>query len=136
MAGSDFGSGSGCGSMAACDASSVSGRVGLQLRYHLLPYHPVDPWIAYGVALSGAAVESPTATGKTRRTLAGYEYAKLSAGLDIKLGRGSALGLFAEWTAGRYTQVEDKVNGVVVTSGDVSPTATHSWFTIGPRIRF
>jgi hypothetical protein len=136
MAGSDFAGMSGCTGSSSCDGSSVSGRVGLQLRYHLLPYHAVDPWIAYGVALSGAAVESPTTNGTLRRTLSGYEYAKLSAGLDFKLGRGSALGLFAEWTAGRFTEYEDKLNGGLVSSGAISPTATHSWFTVGPRIRF
>lgn len=120
----------------ACDTSATSGRLGVQLRWHLAPYAPIDPWLGYGMAVSAAKVSGEDAYGTFSRTLSGVEFAKLSAGADLRLSRGAAIGLYAEWTTGVFTDVVDRENGAVVSSGAPTATATHSWFTIGPRIRF
>jgi hypothetical protein len=127
---------SGCLGTGRCDTSSASGRVGVGMRWHLAPYAPIDPWFGYGVAISGATVSGDDAFGSFSRTLTGVEFAKLSVGADLKLSRGAALGLYAEWTSGVFTEMEDRENGAVVSSGHIDGTATHSWFTVGPRIRF
>lgn len=129
-------SASGCLGTGRCDTGSASGRVGVGLRYHLAPYAPIDPWIGYGVAISGATVSGDDAYGSFSRTLTGVEFAKLSVGADLRLSRGSALGLYAEWTSGVFTQLEDRENGAVVGSGTLPSTTTHTWFTVGPRLRF
>lgn len=120
----------------ACDTSASSGRLGVQLRWHLAPYAPIDPWLGYGMAVSAAKVSGEDAYGTFSRTLSGVEFAKLSAGADLRLSHGAAVGLYAEWTTGVFTDVVDRENGAVVSSGAPTATATHSWFTIGPRIRF
>lgn len=121
---------------ANCGTGAASGRVGVGLRYHLAPFAPIDPWIGYGVAVSGATVTGDDAFGSFSRTLTGVEFAKLSVGADLKLSRRSAIGLYAEWTSGVFTQLEDRENGAVVASGRLANTTTHSWFTVGPRMRF
>lgn len=126
----------GCAGTGRCDTGSASGRVGLGLRWHLAPYAPIDPWFGYGMALSGATVNGDDAFGSFSRTLTGVEFAKLSVGADLRLSRGAALGVYAEWTSGVFTQMEDREDGAVVSSGHVAGTTTHSWFTVGPRLRF
>jgi len=118
------------------DCGAASGRLGAALHYHFSPYAPFDPWIGYGVAVSGATVSGSDALGTFDRTFSGIEYAKLMAGVDMRLGGSTTLGLYAEWTSGVFSQVEAKENGVVVDSGSVGGTTTHSWFTMGPRLKF
>jgi len=118
------------------DCGAASGRLGAALHYHFSPYAPLDPWIGYGVAVSGATVSGSDASGTFDRTFSGIEYAKLMAGVDMRLGGSATLGLYAEWTSGVFSQVEAKENGVVVDSGSVGNTTTHSWFTVGPRLKF
>ncbi|HET9553757.1 MAG TPA: hypothetical protein VFP50_12380 [Anaeromyxobacteraceae bacterium] len=125
-----------CSSVTGHCGGAVSGRLGLGFRYHFAPYAPLDPWIGYGVAVSGASVSGDTPSGTFSTSYTGFEFAKLSAGLDLPMGGHGAIGLFAEWTSGVFTDVEDRQNGVVVASGSLPSTSTHSWFTIGPRVRF
>jgi opacity protein-like surface antigen len=125
-----------CSAMTGHCGGAVSGRLGLGFRYHFAPYAPLDPWVGYGVAISGASVSGDTASGSFSTSYTGFEFAKLSAGVDLQLGGTTAVGLFAEWSSGVFTDVEDRQNGVVVASGSLPATSTHSWFTIGPRIRF
>lgn len=132
----DAGPVTGCVGTGRCDTSAASGRVGMGLRWHLAPYAPIDPWFGYGVALSGATVHGDDAYGSFSRTLTGVEYAKVSVGADLKLHRGAAVGLYAEWTSGVFTEMTDRENGAVVDSGRLAGSTTHTWFTVGPRIRF
>jgi len=118
------------------DCGAASGRLGAAIHYHFAPSAPLDPWIGYGVAISGATVSGEDAFGTFDRTFAGFEYAKLLAGVDLRLAGSTTLGLYAEWTSGVFTQVEAKENNVVVDSGGVGTTTTHSWFTVGPRLKF
>ena len=120
----------------ANDCGAASGRLGAALHYHFAPYAPLDPWIGYGVAISGATVSGSDAFGTFDRTFAGVEYAKLMAGVDMRLAGSATLGLYAEWTSGVFSQVESKEDGVVVDSGSVGNTTSHSWFTMGPRLKF
>lgn len=124
------------GSGWSCEGGAASGRIGMGVRYHLSPYAPVDPWVGYAVALSGAVASGDDAFGSYSRTLTGVEYAKLSAGVDLRLSRRSAVGLYAEWTSGLYTEVTDRADGAVTGSGDLRNPTTHTWFTVGPRLRF
>jgi hypothetical protein len=124
----------GCGG--PCGTSASSGRLGLVARLHFAPTSSIDPWIAYGVAIAGAQVTGSTVNGDFTRTFSGVEYAKLSVGADVRLSGYAALGLFAEWTSGRFNHMEDRENGVVVASGRLADKANHSWFTIGPRLVF
>lgn len=126
----------GCGSGMGCDEGAWSGRFGLLLRYHLAPYAPVDPWIGYGVAFSGAWASGRDQFGTYDRTFTGFEFAKLSAGLDLKLSRTTALGVYTEWTSGVFTELTDRSNGLVVADGHLHDTSVHHWFTVGPRLRF
>lgn len=128
--------GGACQGTGTCDDGAASGRLGLQLRYHLAPYAAIDPWLGFGVAVSGASVEGRDTYGTYSRSLAGFEYARFSVGADLKVGRTTAIGLFAEWSNGIYTWVEDREDGMVVGSGQLGATTTHSWFTAGPRVRF
>jgi hypothetical protein len=118
------------------DCGAASGRLGAALHYHFAPYAPLDPWIGYGVALSAASVTGSDALGTYERTFAGVEYAKLMAGVDMRLGGSATLGLYAEWTSGVFSQIEARNDGVIVDSGSVGDTTTHSWFTMGPRLKF
>jgi hypothetical protein len=116
-----------------CNTSSSTGRLGLQLRYHLAPFAAIDPWLGYGVAVSTARQHGSDAAGTFSRTFTGVEWAKLSVGADLRLARTTSIGLFAEWTRGTFTHHDDDVLGV---SGELSPTTDHSWFMIGPRLTF
>jgi hypothetical protein len=118
------------------DCGAASGRLGAAIHYHFAPYAPLDPWLGYGVAISGATVSGSDAFGTFDRSFAGFEYAKLMAGVDMRLAGSATLGLYAEWTSGVFSQVEAKEDGVVVDSGSVGGTTTHSWFTVGPRLKF
>ncbi len=121
---------------AGADCGAASGRIGAAIHYHFTPYAPIDPWIGYGVALSGATVNGEDAFGTFEQTYTGVEYAKLMAGVDMRLAGRTSLGLYAEWSTGVFSQVQAKENGAVVDTGSVADTTTHSWFTIGPRLTF
>lgn len=118
------------------NGGAASGRIGAALHYHFAPGAPLDPWIGYGVAASGATVSTDTPLGTEEHSFSGIEFAKLMAGVDLPLGGNATLGLFAEWTTGVFSEAETRLDGVVVDSGTVGTTATHSWFTIGPRLKF
>jgi outer membrane protein W len=121
---------------ADCSTSSATGRLGLQLRYHLAPFAAIDPWLGYGVAVSTAHQRGSDAAGTFSRTFTGVEWAKLSVGADLRLARTTSIGLFAEWTRGTFTHLDDRQDGVLVASGELARTTDHSWFMIGPRLTF
>jgi hypothetical protein len=125
-----------CGRLGDQHCGAASGRLGMAIHYHLDPDAPIDPWIGYGVALSGATVGGDAPGGSFSVSYAGFEYAKLMAGLDLQTRGGAALGIVAEWSHGTFETVSvDDPNGVLqgTTAGARS---SHSWFTIGPRLRF
>jgi hypothetical protein len=128
--------GVGCSALVRCDSGTWTGRLGMELRYHFAPYAPLDPWMSYGVALSAAEVSGHDALGYYSRTLTGVEYGKLGIGVDLRLSRSSAVGLYAEWTRGVFTHLTDREQGLVVGNGGLVGSSTYSWFTVGPRLRF
>jgi hypothetical protein len=119
-----------------CGSSSTTGRLGLQLRYHLAPYAPIDPWFGVGMAVSAASVSGSSVAGDFHRTFTGFEFPKLSVGADLRLAGHASLGLYAEWTRGSFDQMEERQNGTVVGSGQLARSTDHSWFMVGPRLTF
>jgi hypothetical protein len=119
-----------------CNTSSSTGRLGLQLRYHLAPFAQIDPWLGYGVAVVAAHQHGSDAAGTFSRTFSGVEWAKVSVGADLRLARTTSIGVFAEWTRGTFTHLDDRQDGVLVASGELARTTDHSWFMIGPRLTF
>jgi hypothetical protein len=115
----------------ACDTLTV--RVGAQLRYAFTPRAPSTAWVAVGTAWEYIEVsDSDGSSGiPPLLSLTGWEYLRLSSGVDLR-GNGSiGWGLYGLVGLGRYGTLDD-VSGTHHLSGP----PVHAWVQVGLRTVF
>jgi hypothetical protein len=108
-------------------------RFGIEAQAHILPSGFVNPWVGYGFGFESlGAAESNN--GETRsQGFAGLEFARISAGLDIRINRIFGFGPFADFALGRYTTA---ATGDTSRDIDEDARTTHGWITVGARFVF
>jgi hypothetical protein len=120
----------------SCDAGSV--RFGIDVQFHLSPFHPVDPWIGAGIGAEFISADAydPTIDDISTFGYGGVEFPLLEAGVDLTVSPRFALGPYVSWSAGRFTSYSVSSPGFADTSGRIQSRATHSWFQIGVKGTF
>lgn len=114
--------------------SSYGVRFGVQAQYHFLPDQVTNPWLGYGIGIESATqrlLDEPRGYDE-QTTATGITYAKLDAGLDLRLAVG--LGLYAEAAIGRFNDSSTQINGQEVHEGKIDERAWHTWLTMGARL--
>jgi len=115
----------------ACVAVSLN--LGFEAQYHILPAGAVNPWLGYGIGLESLAYSVATSNNSTQTaSLAGFNFARLSGGVDFRINRTFGVGPFVEYSLAKYTSANDGNQDVDIK--DI--TATHGWLTIGARFVF
>lgn len=112
---------------------SVGMRLGAEVQYHILPRGSANPWIGYGIGLEALAVGFEEDDDEGSVAYDGFEYARLSAGVDFRLSRVFGLGPFLDFSVGEYTGYEVDIPGVSDDEGDIENGAAHQWLTFGVR---
>jgi len=125
-----FGGGKNCDDADSCVAVGV--RLGPELQYHFTPAGSVNPWIGYGIGIESLAIAAETNGQETTTSLSGFEYARLSGGVDFRLSRVFGIGPFVDFSIGEYTRFEFDTP-VFDADGDIEDGAAHQWLTLGVR---
>ena len=120
-----------------CAPSSVtcvhgSLRFGVQLQYNVAPAAKVNPWVGYGIGIEASGVGASSAGNEVSTALAGFELARLMAGVDFRMASGIGVGPFVDFTLGRYSSATFD-DGSGEQSFDIEDKAIHSWLTLGVR---
>ena len=115
--------------------SSATVHAGLEARYSFMPAESTNAWLGYGVGITTAS-QSISDAGRydETSTAQGIDFARLSGGLDFRVGRGFGLGPFAVVSVGRYSHQRTTINNVVTFSGDIDHPAMHAWVSVGLRM--
>jgi hypothetical protein len=103
---------------------------GIEAQYQILPGGSADPWLGYGVGIESIAL-STGSNDNNSVTYTGWQFARLSGGVDFRLTRTFGIGPFADLSLGKYSSI---------TQGPISATLAnqeqHEWLTIGARFVF
>jgi hypothetical protein len=124
----------GCSALrASCSASSF--QIGLEGQYHFQPSDRLDPWLSYGLAYESNGVGGTVGGKYTGVSFGGFQFARLTAGVDYRFNRLFAIGPLLDFSFGQYSSEHDTAAGLA-TDRDVKPTAIHTWLTLGLRFTF
>jgi hypothetical protein len=121
----------GCTSEEKCTARDA--KVGANVHYHFLPQGTFDPWVGVGAGYEWLTISGLDHGKDASATLRGFELLNLQVGGDYRLGQHAALGPYASFALGQYSQGSKATEGQPTVSGDVKNTAMHEWLTFGVR---
>jgi hypothetical protein len=110
-----------------CPADDCAGRtvhLGAQVHVHILPQHPIDPWLGVGFGY-----EWFFTSGSPKTSMEGLELVRPMAGFDVRLSPHVALGPFVDGTVAKYSFFESATNAT-----HIDDTRVHSWITLGLRL--
>ncbi|HEY6077512.1 MAG TPA: hypothetical protein VIW29_01835 [Polyangiaceae bacterium] len=115
--------------------SSSSAHLGVEARYTINPTETFAGWFGYGIGYT-AASQSISDAGRYEETstVRGFEFARLSLGLDMRLSRGFGMGPFAVASLGRYLKQETTINDYETSAGSIDDQAFHCFLTLGYRL--
>jgi hypothetical protein len=108
---------------------AVSLHLGIEAQYQIIPAGRVDPWLGYGFGFESVAVSQGNNSDDVG--YAGFEFARIMAGVDFRVNRVFGVGPFFDLAMGQYSTISQ---GSV--SQDITASATHEWLTFGARFVF
>jgi hypothetical protein len=109
--------------------------VGVHAEYLLLPVTaPFTPWAGLGLTYEVLSLNETIGPDTTSASASGVDL-DLSAGLDLNFPR-FQIGPVVTFRVGRYTTVDETVNGTDVASSDIGATDWHEWLMLGVRGRY
>lgn len=117
------------------ECSTATAQLGLFVRRDFGETSIGTPWVSYGVArewLNGEvfAPYGGSSTSVPVLSAPGWQFARLGAGIDLRVGPWFSLGLYATYAAGVYERVT--IDGVDADTG----AAVHAWGQLGIRGTF
>jgi hypothetical protein len=117
----------------SCSAASV--RLGVEMRHSFGPDQEFNPWIGYGIGMSMAqqGIADKVRGRQEDTTLSGIDWARLSTGLDVRMGKVSGLGPALTVGLGRYDHTSTTVNGDETFDGSVEDKSFHAWVSLTLR---
>jgi hypothetical protein len=118
-----------------CDVA-VTTRLGVEVQYHILPDQDLNPWVGYGLGLEGTSIAVTDGDQDGTITNAGFEFARLSAGIDFRINRVFGVGPFADFSFGKYYSYQIDAPRFPDEDGDIEDRAFHEWLTVGARFVF
>lgn len=118
------------------DCLGVSTRFGVEVQYHILPHEDLNPWVGYGIGFESVSVAVKDGDEDGSLNYGGFEFARLSGGVDFRISRVFGIGPFADFSLGTYGTYRWDAPQFPDSDGDVSETAIHEWLTVGARFVF
>jgi hypothetical protein len=118
-----------------CDLA-ITTRLGVEVQYHILPDQDLNPWVGYGVGLESTSIAVTDGDENGNISNAGFEFARLSAGVDYRISRVFGVGPFADFSFGKYYSYQVDAPKFPDADGDIEDTAFHEWLTVGARFVF
>ena len=109
---------------------SVAAYFGIEAQYHILPAGPVNPWLGYGAGFE-SLVLSEGSNSSNNLSLSGFQFARLSGGVDFRVNRVFGVGPVLDFALGRYSSVSEGSGSI-----DINGGAGHQWLTLGVRFVF
>lgn len=111
--------------------SAQDTRLGARVAFAFAPGEKLDPWIGAGTGWGWLSAKG----GGTDMTIDGWEMLTVEGGLDLGLGKNTAVGLFASYATGEYRNGKITIPGTKWASGSIGTgeVASHGLFTIGVR---
>ncbi|HTA90614.1 MAG TPA: hypothetical protein VK745_13585 [Polyangiaceae bacterium] len=123
---------------AACDLNggsciAIGVHLGIEAQYQILPAGAVDPWLGYGFGFESQALSQSNDSNSATSTVSygGFEFARLMAGVDVRVNRVFGVGPFLDLSFARYSTISQGSQ-----SQDIPDPATHEWLTVGARFLF
>jgi hypothetical protein len=110
-------------------------RAGLEGHFQLAPHGTANPWIGYGFGYESLTLSLKGGDDEGSSSLTGPEYARVMAGLDLRLGRTFGFGPFLDVSIGKFTRFDEDLPASKE-DGDIPKTAMHEWVTVGARFVF
>jgi hypothetical protein len=119
-----------------CSVFSVRG--GVEARYSFRPALATDPWLGVGIGLESVqqTIHDRVQRREERTYATGFDFARLSAGLNFRLGRTIGLGPMITTAFGSYYRVKTFVNDRERANASVDNPAVHNWTTVGAQVVF
>jgi hypothetical protein len=114
-----------------CSAHSVHG--GLAVRYRFLPGELVEPWIGYAAGYESNSLSISNAQASASGELKGWEFARISIGLDVLAARMIAFGPFVDFGIGQYGHMYFEQPNRPTVDTDIPNSGIHQWITLGVR---
>ncbi len=118
------------------DCYGVSTRFGVEAQYHILPAEDLNPWVGYGLGFEGVGLAVQDGDEDGNISFGGFEFARLSAGVDFRISRVFGLGPFVDFSLGSYGSYQVDAPRFTDSDGDIKKTAIHEWLTLGARFVF
>jgi hypothetical protein len=117
-----------------CSASTM--RIGLETRYSLFPDRRTNVWFGYGFGpmLSSQTINDRTSGTRETTQGAGWEYARLSAGLTQRPLKGLGIGPYATWSIAQFVSSRTEINDETLFNGEIENRALHFWGHLGLRV--
>ena len=117
----------------ACDAINASClavgvHLGVEAQYHILPGGSANPWLGYGLGLESLGFSISQGNTTQSASYSGFEFARLSGGVDFRISRVFGIGPFIDLSLARYSTFHDGNDDIELTN-----KATHQWLTLGAR---
>lgn len=107
------------------DCAARTLHIGGEIHLHLRPTKTVDPWVGAGIGYEWFFM-----TGVKRARMDGIEALRPMLGVDLRLSKNAALGLFLDAPLGVYTTYEPADSALNLPSDN----RIHSWITFGLRL--
>lgn len=120
-------------SMSGVSCSTTSYRVGAQIQYHIIPAGKFNPWFGVGAGFEFQTLSAKGPGGDVSVTAGGFEFPRLSGGLDVRLSRDFGVGPVVDFAPGQFQAISVTTKGVSK-SNDLSSKAFHSWLGFGVRL--
>ncbi len=118
------------------DCLGVSTRFGVEVQYHILPHEDLNPWVGYGIGFETASLAVKDGDEDGSLNYGGFEFARLSGGVDFRISRVFGLGPFVDFSMGTYGTYRWDAPKFEDSDGDIAETALHEWLTVGARFVF
>jgi len=118
------------------DCIGISTRIGVEVQYHILPDQDLNPWVGYGLGLESASLAVTKGDQDGNISYAGFEFVRLSAGLDFRVSRIFGVGPYADFSLGQYYSYRVDAPEFEDRDGDLDEKALHEWLTVGARFVF
>jgi hypothetical protein len=117
----------------SCSATSV--HLGLELRYTFTPAERLTGWVGYGAGITvGNQTISDAGRYSETATSQGFDWARISGGMDFRASRGFGMGPFATISIGSYIHQRTEISNIVTYSGEIEDAAMHAWLSVGLRM--
>jgi hypothetical protein len=123
-------------SQTGVDCSFRDMRLGVQAIYSLQPLGQFIPWGGIGAGYEWGSMNFEAGGFKGELSYRGFEFLNLQLGGDYKVAPNFAIGPFATFSLGQYSNMKADVPGFGSASGTIDQKSLHQWLQFGIRGTF